>query len=55
VITVWGAQLQLTGPDDPRLPLFLDEFGDGGTSPEGMASCEGGVTDPQGGAEGVAA
>jgi hypothetical protein len=53
VVTVWGAQLQLTGPDDPRLPLFLDEFGDGGTAPEAMASCEGGTDDPQGGPEGV--
>jgi hypothetical protein len=53
VITVWGAQLQLAGPDDPRLPLFLDEYGDGGTAPEAFASCEGGVTDPQGGPDGV--
>jgi hypothetical protein len=53
VITVWGAQLQLTGPDDPRLPLFLDEYGDGGTAPEAMASCQGGVSDPQGGPDGV--
>jgi hypothetical protein len=53
VITVWGAQLRLTGPDDPRLPLFLDEYGDGSTAPEAMASCEGGVSDPQGGPDGV--
>jgi hypothetical protein len=53
VITVWGAQLQLTGPDDPRLPLFLDEYGDGGTAPEAFASCEGGTDDPQGGPGGV--
>jgi len=54
VITVWGAQLRLSGPDDPRLPHFLEELGDGGTAPEALASCEGGVTDPQGGPEGVA-
>jgi hypothetical protein len=54
VITVWGAQLRLRGPDDPRLPHFLEEFGDGSTAPEALASCEGGVTDPQGGPEGVA-
>jgi len=53
VITVWGAQLRLSGPRDPRLPLFLEEFGDGRTAPEAMASCEGGVTDPQGGPGGV--
>ena len=53
VITVWGAQLRLSGPHDPRLPLFIDEFGDGGTAPEAMASCEGGTTDRQGGPEGV--
>jgi hypothetical protein len=53
VVTVWGAQLRLSGPDDPRLPLFLEEYGDGSTAPEAMASCEGGTTDPQGGPEGV--
>ena len=53
VVTVWGAQLQLTGPDDPRLALFLDEYGDGSTAPEAFASCEGGTDDPQGGPEGV--
>jgi hypothetical protein len=54
VVTVWGAQLRLTGPGDPRLARFLEELGDGGTAPEAMASCEGGVTDPQGGHGGVA-
>jgi hypothetical protein len=53
VVTVWGAQLRLSGPDDPRLRLFLEEYGDGSTAPEAMASCEGGTTDPQGGPEGV--
>ncbi|MEO5852345.1 MAG: DUF3105 domain-containing protein [Nocardioides sp.] len=43
VVTVWGAQLALTGPDDPRLALFLTEYGDGHTSPEPSASCAGGV------------
>lgn len=49
VVTVWGVQLQLDGADDPRLAEFIDEYGDGGTSPEPFASCEGGLTDPQGG------
>lgn len=53
VITVWGAQLRLSGPHDPRLPLFLDEYGDGSTAPEPMASCQGGTDDPQGGPQGV--
>ena len=37
VVTVWGRQLALDGPDDPRLELFLREFGDGHTSPEPFA------------------
>jgi hypothetical protein len=43
VVTVWNAQLDLTGADDPRLPKFLDFYGDGHTSPEGaFATCQGG-------------
>lgn len=49
VVTVWGVQLQLEGADDPRLESFLEEYGDGSTSPEPFASCEGGLTDPSGG------
>lgn len=45
VVTVWGRQLALSGADDPRLPLFLAAFGDGGTAPEQAASCEGGVVE----------
>lgn len=44
VVTVWNAQLDLTGADDPRLPTFLSFYGDGHTSPEGaFASCKGGA------------
>ena len=43
VVTVWGKQLALTGADDPRLGLFIDEFGNGVTAPEPFASCAGGV------------
>ena len=47
VVTVWNAQLRLTGADDPRLPTFLKFYGDGHTSPEGaFASCKGGKTMP---------
>ncbi len=47
VITVWGRQLELTGPDDPRIALFVAEYGAGETAPEPYASCNGGV-DPAG-------
>ena len=43
VVTVWDTQLALTGAGDPRLEEFIDRYGDGGTSPEPFASCEGGV------------
>lgn len=44
VVSVWNYQLRLDGADDPRLTLFLDEYGDSHTAPEPMASCEGGIT-----------
>jgi hypothetical protein len=44
VVTVWDNQLRLDGVDDPRLALFLEEYGDSHTAPEPTASCEGGVT-----------
>lgn len=43
VVTVWDAQLGLSGADDPRLGLFLDSYGNGETAPEPMASCHGGT------------
>jgi hypothetical protein len=43
VVTVWNAQLDLTGADDPRLPTFLGFYGDGHTGPEAaFATCKGG-------------
>ncbi|NYJ01088.1 hypothetical protein HNR19_001786 [Nocardioides thalensis] len=48
VITSWGRQLELTGPDDPRIGLFVAEYGAGETAPEPFASCNGGLTDPEG-------
>jgi hypothetical protein len=42
VVTVWNTQLRLAGADDPRLADFVATYGDGGTSPEPFASCEGG-------------
>ena len=44
VVTVWERQLDLTGVDDPRLPLFLRELGGGTTAPEPSASCAGGAS-----------
>lgn len=48
VVTVWGAQLTLTGADDRRLPEFVRTFGNGRTAPEKDATCDGGITDPAG-------
>lgn len=48
VVTVWGAQLALTGADDPRLPLFVEEYDDGVTAPEPLASCAGGTASATG-------
>ena len=45
VVTVWGAQLALDGPDDPRLDLFIREYGDGHDAPEPQAACVGGVSE----------
>lgn len=43
VVTVWNAQLDLKGADDPRLPAFIKFYGDGHTAPEAsVASCAGG-------------
>jgi hypothetical protein len=44
VVTVWNAQLDLKGADDPRLPIFLKFYGDGHTGPEAaFATCKGGA------------
>jgi hypothetical protein len=43
VLSVWGAQLQLLSPDDPRFDLFLEEYGDGHLAPEPDAGCADGV------------
>jgi len=55
VVTVWERQLRLSGADDPRLELFIDEFGAGESAPEPFASCAGGVPDAQGGEGGTQA
>ena len=45
VLSVWGAQLQLLSPDDPRFDLFLEEYGDGHLAPEPDAGCADGVVE----------
>ena len=42
VATAWGAQIALTGSDDPRLDLFLAEFTDRDVAPEPGGPCTGG-------------
>jgi hypothetical protein len=44
VVTVWGRQLLLTGADDPRLELFIDEYAGSSTAPEPFFSCDGGIS-----------
>ena len=57
IATVWGAQLELDGADDRRLPLFIEKYADGHTAPEPMMSCAGGVrrleSEDAGGGDGV--
>jgi hypothetical protein len=43
VVTVWNAQLDLRGPNDPRLPVFIKEYGDEHTAPEPLSTCGGGA------------
>lgn len=43
VVSAWGAQVKLDGPDDPRLETFIREYREGGTAPEVGAPCTGGV------------
>ena len=52
IVTVWGRQLELEGADDQRLERFIEEYGDGHTAPEPMASCVGGVRETRHGGAG---
>lgn len=47
VVSAWGRQLRLDGPDDPRLGQFLTEFREGSETPEPGAPCSGGEGSPQ--------
>ena len=46
VATAWGAQIQLTGPGDPRLASFVAHFIGGGQGGEKGAPCTGGTGKP---------
>jgi hypothetical protein len=48
VATAWGRQLELDGPDDPRLEQFLRAFVQGPQTPEPGAPCTGGIGQPNG-------
>lgn len=47
VASAWGAQVSLSGPDDPRLEEFLTRYANGRTAPEPGGECTGGVGTPQ--------
>lgn len=41
VASAWGRQIRLEGPDDERLPRFIEVFRDGEQAPEPFAACSG--------------
>lgn len=47
VASAWGAQVTLSGPDDPRLEEFLTRYANSRTAPEPGGECTGGVGTPQ--------
>lgn len=48
VISAWSYQLQVTDPNDPRLPQFISQYTNGTQTPEPGASCSGGTGQPIG-------
>ncbi len=46
VASAWGVQLAVTGPTDPALAAFIDEYVDSDGSPEPEGPCESGVLNP---------
>ncbi|GII86865.1 membrane protein [Sphaerisporangium siamense] len=44
--SAWGRQLALRGPDDARLPAFLQKYAQSVDAPEPGAPCTGGTGDP---------
>ncbi len=47
VVSVWNAQLQASGPDDPRLAAFLDRYAKESSAPEVEKGCGGGYSGTQ--------
>ena len=47
VVSVWNAQVQLSGLDDPRLAAFLDRYAEESSAPEVEKGCSGGYTGTQ--------
>ena len=47
VVSVWNAQVQLSGPDDPRLAAFLEQFSKDRKAPEAGKGCAEGYTGTQ--------
>ncbi|MDP8952641.1 MAG: DUF3105 domain-containing protein [Actinomycetota bacterium] len=45
VASAWGAQVQLTGVDDPNLQRFIRSYRKGPQTPEPGATCTGGISD----------
>jgi hypothetical protein len=45
-ISAWGAQLKVTGPDDPQLQDFIDRYWRASDAPEPGAPCTGGLDAP---------
>jgi hypothetical protein len=46
VISAWGAQVKLTGVDDPRLDQFVTKYWQSPAAPEPGAACVGGLDAP---------
>lgn len=46
VASAWGYQVQLDGPDDPRLTQFVTQFWQAATAPEPGAPCTGAIDGP---------
>ncbi len=46
VMSAWGAQIQLTGTDDPRVGDFLNKYWQSPDLPEAGAACTGGLDAP---------
>lgn len=46
VASAWGVQLQLDGPNDPRLAAFITSYAQGSQAPEPGAACHSGTGVP---------